>query len=90
MRVRGEGLRGATDTAILAWAAERQRVLLTQDAQTVPGHAHDRIAAGESCPGVLVAVKSARSREIIDDVVLLLRVATPDDVRDRVLYLPLR
>jgi hypothetical protein len=43
VRSRDEGLLGADDPGLLAWAAANQRVLLTHDRQTMPGHAYDRV-----------------------------------------------
>ena len=48
------GLGGASDPALLAWAAEQQRILLTHDRQTIPRCAYDRIRAGQPMPGVIV------------------------------------
>jgi predicted nuclease of predicted toxin-antitoxin system len=39
VRVQDAGLTGADDEAILAWAAEQDRVLLTHDVSTITAHA---------------------------------------------------
>ena len=59
VRVQDVGLSGRSDPAVLAWAAEQRRVLLTHDAATLVGHALARLAAGEAMPGVLVAPQVA-------------------------------
>ena len=37
------GLEGTDDATLLAWAAEKRRILLTHDRQTVPRFAYERI-----------------------------------------------
>jgi hypothetical protein len=51
VRVQDVGLSGRPDPAVLAWAAEQGRVLLTHDAATLVGHALARLAAGEAMDG---------------------------------------
>jgi hypothetical protein len=50
------GLRGMNDPAILALAAERQRVLVSHDVGTMPAHFRAFRNAGKHSSGVLVAV----------------------------------
>ncbi len=47
-----EGLYGAGDPAVLEWAANEKRVVLTHDAATMAGYAYDRVMAGKLMPGV--------------------------------------
>jgi Domain of unknown function (DUF5615) len=53
--VREAGHAGRADPEVLAWAAEEDRVLLTHDVTTMTRHALERIARGESMPGVIAA-----------------------------------
>ena len=57
-RAQDAGLKGYDDPAVLAWAAERQRVVLTHDRKTMIGFAIDRIDAGLKMPGLLVMTRS--------------------------------
>lgn len=43
-----DDLYGAPDPALLAWAAKRQRVILTHDIATLAHYAYERVAAGLS------------------------------------------
>jgi hypothetical protein len=52
IRVQDAGLTGIDDEALLAWAAERDRVLVTHDVSTITAHAYHRILNGEPMPGV--------------------------------------
>ena len=46
VRVQDVGLTGADDPAVLAWAAQDGRVLLTHDVRTVTAFAWERVSAG--------------------------------------------
>src|SRR5205823_11046964 len=45
---------GTPDPEILAWAAADNRVLITNDRNKMVGVAYQRVAAGESVPGLIV------------------------------------
>ena len=100
MRVQDVGLSGQPDPAVLAWAAEQGRVLLTHDAATLVGHALARLAAGEPPAGeppageppagVLVAPQSASPAAVIADLELIDEASAAADWAERVVFLPLR
>lgn len=69
--VRDVGLTGRDDHEVLAWAAERGRVLLTHDVTTMTRFAYDRIAAGDPMPGVFVIHQSSRIGSVIEALVQL-------------------
>ena len=46
-------LRGWSDPALLEWAANHQRVLLTHDLRTLPGFAYQRVEARLPMAGVV-------------------------------------
>ena len=52
VRAQDVGLTGIDDQALLAWAAEQDRVLLTHDVSTITAHAYRRVMRGEAMPGV--------------------------------------
>ena len=52
VRAQDVGLTGIDDGALLAWAAEQSRVLLTHDVSTITAHAYRRVMKGEPMPGV--------------------------------------
>jgi hypothetical protein len=44
---------GTPDPEVLAWAAVENRVLITNDRNTMVGFAYRRVAAGEPVPGLI-------------------------------------
>src|SRR6266852_8081809 len=45
---------GTGDPAILLWAEREQRILVTQDTDSMPTHLADHLAAGGHSPGVFM------------------------------------
>ena len=45
--------KGTPDLEVLAWAAAENRILITNDRNTMVGFAYQRLAAGASVPGVI-------------------------------------
>jgi predicted nuclease of predicted toxin-antitoxin system len=89
VRVQDAGLSGADDPEILAWAAQRGRILLTHDLATIPDFAYERVAGGESMPGVFVVPRRLSVRQVIEDVLFLAAETTPKEWAGVVVYLPL-
>src|SRR5919201_1724190 len=52
VRLQDVGLSGADDPAVLAWAAQEERVLLTHDVSTITRYAYERVQEGQPMPGV--------------------------------------
>lgn len=90
LRVRDARRIGRSDAEILDWAAAEERVLVTHDARTVPSAAAARVRTGLRMPGEIVIDDLAGARAVIDDVMLLAELGTPDDLRDCVVFVPLR
>ena len=59
VRVVDVGLAGAPDPAVLAWAAEQGRVVVSRDRATMSLEAARRIEAGEPMPGLLLIRRGA-------------------------------
>lgn len=89
VRAQDVGLARMTDPIVLAWAAERGRVLLTHDVHTMTRFAYERIRAGLPCPGVFVIPQTAPIGRIIDDLLLVAEGSLPDEWEGQVRYLPL-
>jgi hypothetical protein len=90
VRLRDEGMMRANDPEVLAWAAENQRIVLTHDRQTMPGHAFERIAQGLLMPGVIVVDTQASIGKAIEDITMLVLCCLHEDEwEDQVLYVPL-
>lgn len=89
VRVQDAGLSGAGDPAVLAWAAEQGRVLLTHDVRTMPGFARSRIEAKLPMPGLFVVPLHEPIGTMIEDLVLLAECSIPGEWTDQVCFLPL-
>lgn len=71
VRVQDAGLSGADDPAVLAWAAEEDRVLLTHDVTTMTRYAYERLKAGRRMPGVFEVGRGVPVSVAIEDILLL-------------------
>jgi len=89
VRVQDVGLRTADDPAVLQWAADEGRVLVTHDIKTIPDFAHERVSAGLPMPGVLIVRSVLPIAVVIDELVIIEAASDPDDWKDGVYYLPL-
>ena len=78
------------DPAVLAWAAAAGRVLITNDRNTMIGHAVERVARGEPMPGLIATTSAQSVGRAIDDIELVATLMSADEVRDQVvIFLPL-
>jgi hypothetical protein len=77
------------DEAVLAWAADSGRILLTHDFSTLIGFAYERLQRGGSVPGVLAVRSDCPIGRAIDDLFLLLAASLPTELADRIVYVPL-
>jgi hypothetical protein len=55
----------------------------------MPKYAYDRIKAGLSMPGVIVAPLALATGRAIEDLLLIATCGRPEDTANRVIYLPL-
>jgi hypothetical protein len=87
--VQGLGMHGAADSDVLEWAAANERILLTHDWRTMPGHVRDRLARNEPVSGVLVVPTTLPLRRAIEEVAIVAVCSEPADWRDQIVRLPL-
>ena len=90
VRVQDVGLSAADDPAVLEWAAQEGRVLLTHDVSTITRYAYDRVKAGKSLPGVFEVSRDVPIRVAIEDILLLAEYSLDDEWEGQIRYLPLR
>jgi hypothetical protein len=82
---------GVSDREVLAWASAENRVLITNDRNTMVGLAFELLMAGQPCPGLIVATNEQSVGGAIDDLLLISEQMSIDEIRDRVVVnLPLR
>src|SRR5439155_11993005 len=70
VRVQDVGLAGAADPAILEWAAQAGRVLLTHDVATMTRYAYERVREGKPMPGVFEVGRHVPMGVAIEEIVL--------------------
>jgi len=90
VRIQDVGLSGADDAAVLEWAAQEGRVLLTHDVSTMARHAYERVRAGKTLPGVFEVNRALAIGIAIEDVLLLAECSLEGEWEGQVRYLPLR
>ncbi len=88
VRAQDTAMLGVSDPALLAWAAEQRRILLTHDVNTMPGFAYKRVKAGLPMPGVFVVIRDEPAGKIIDDLLLLIECSAEDEWEGQVTFLP--
>ena len=77
---------GRDDATLLAWAGERDRVVLTHDLATMVSALQDQPAF----TAIVVVPDSLPIGQVIDDVLLLDQCSKESDWTAGVIYLPLR
>lgn len=82
------GLRGLNDLDVLAHAAAENRILLTHDRRTMPGHFADFILRHAS-PGVFIISQQLRVRTAIEELILIWVASEGEEWRNLIVELPL-
>jgi hypothetical protein len=79
------------DPDVLSWAANENRVLITNDRNTMVGSAYARVAAGSPLPGLIVTTNRQSIGSAIDDILLIAEYMTEEEIAGQiVVYLPFR
>lgn len=79
---------GLPDNKVLEWAASEDRVVVTHDVRTMPAYAYDRVRKGLPMPGVIEVNQFAPIGVIVEQFGFIAEASTPDELRDRVTYIP--
>ena len=86
--VQSEGLTGAADLEVLAWAAEHNRILLTHDKKTMPAFVYQRLAQGEPVAGVVEVDNKASIKRVIEDILIIAQCSLPGEHRSMIVRVP--
>lgn len=79
------------DPEVLAWAAAENRILITNDRNTMVGFAYERVAAGGAVPGLVATTNKQPIGSAIEDILLIAECMPEEEIRDQVVvFLPLR
>ena len=89
VRIQDIGLSGADDQAVLEWAAQEDRVLLTHDVRTITQYAYERVDAGQLMPGVFEISPDMSIGRAIEDILLLAEYSLDGEWEGQIRYLPL-
>jgi hypothetical protein len=89
VRVQEVGLCGVVDPSILQWAADENRILLTNDVKTVTHFAYERVRKGLPMPGVFEVNLDVPFEQLIEDLLLLAQCSGEGEWEGQVRYLPL-
>ena len=87
LRLQDAGLRTRSDTTILAWAAEREFVVVTCDYATMHKEASDRMALLIPMPGVIVLHEHMPIGPAAEQLLTLAVAGRPGDLEGQVIYL---
>lgn len=90
VRVQDAGLRTADDVTILEWAATENRVLFTQDADTMIAFAYHRVQADLLMPRLFEINDQIPIGQIINDILDIVDYSLENEWEGQVRYLPLK
>jgi len=79
----------ASDLDLLRWIEAHNRVLVTNNRSTMPTHLGSNMASGGHVLGIVQLPRLVSMAAIVADLVLLWNAALPEEIRDRIVYLPL-
>ncbi len=89
--VKAAGLRGTGDSALLDFAAQQDRVLITYDRNTMTRHFRDRLNRGKRSPGVFILPQDeAAIGRIIESLLLIWAASEAAEWSNQIIYLPFR
>jgi predicted nuclease of predicted toxin-antitoxin system len=86
---RDVGLDDEPDSALLAWAADQDRIVLSHDLQTMPAFAIARVRSRQSMPGLILVPQEVRIGKAIEEITTVALCSDPSEWRDMIVYIPL-
>ena len=89
VRLQDAGLAGADDPDVLAWAAEKHRIVLTHDSATMSDYAYERVAAGEEMAGVFILNDRFPVGRAIAEILLMVACTEQAEWSGRAVHVPL-
>ena len=90
VRVQDVGLSAIDDRAILEWAANEDRVLLTHDVTTITKYAYERVDTGRYMPGVIEVSRKVALGAAIEEILYVAEVCDHGELDGQIIYLPLK
>lgn len=80
---------GTPDPELLLWAEREQRILLSFDHQTMPGHFSDHLRSGRTSPGLVLILPHRSIPELLASLFISAYCGYAIDFQDRINYIPL-
>lgn len=90
VRVQDVNLSGADDPAVLAWAAQEGRIVLTHDVATMVTFAYERIQDRFAMPGLFEVSRRVPVGLAIEEIILIAEYSIEGEWEGQVRFLPLR
>ncbi|MGD1942934.1 MAG: DUF5615 family PIN-like protein [Leptolyngbyaceae cyanobacterium] len=90
VRVQDIGLSGGDAPAVLAWAAQENRIVLTHDVATMITFAYERMQAGLAMPGLFEVSRRVPIGLAIEEIILIAECSLEGEWEGQVRFLPLR
>ncbi len=90
VRVQDVNLSGADDPAVLAWAAQEGRIVLTHDVATMVTFAYERIQDRFAMPGLFEVSRRVPVGLAIEEVILIAECSIEGEWEGQVRFLPLQ
>ncbi len=90
VRVQDVNLSGADDPAVLAWAAQEGRIVLTHDVATMVTFAYERIQDRFAMPGLFEVSRRVPVGLAIEEIILIAECSIEGEWEGQVRFLPLR
>jgi hypothetical protein len=91
VRVQDSLPEGTPDHLVLAWATSENRVLITNDRNSMIGVAYSRMSSGEPAPGVIATTNAQSVGTAIEDILLIAEFLSEEEIRNQVVtFLPFR
>ncbi len=82
---------GTPDPKVLTWAAAENRILITNDRNTMIGFAFQHMEAGEPIPGLIATTNEQSIGSAIDDILVIAEYMLEEEIKDQVIvFLPFR
>lgn len=79
---------GSDDPTLLQWAEREQPILVTHDADTMPRHLADHLAAGRHSPGVFMLRPHSTLPQILSFLQDAAYASEPEEWQDRIQFIP--
>jgi len=79
---------GIGDPDLLLWAEREQRILVTQDADSMPMHLVDHLTAGQHSPGVFMIRRHSTLPQIVSFLCDAAYASEASEWQDRIQFIP--